>query len=406
MSGALVVLYGLGAASPNDIYRVAGERPACIFLYDSTDAHSSAMAPVLHALGEAMDVAGCDDTQIASHLATASVCGVLTFSESMVRRAARLALMLGCVGNSPEAVEALTDKARQREVLASAGVSPTRAVRVDRGHTATVCDLVGLPAVLKPCVGSASRGVTLVRTEHELSEALRNVTTPMIVEEFLVGSPHPDGDWLGDYVSVESVAKDGSYWHFCVTDKLPLAPSFRETGFVLPSAIDDDRREESIALTTRALAALGVTWGITHTELKLTPRGMRIIEVNGRLGGSIQRLVTRASDLNPVKLALDAASGDRSACATPSFSAHVANLFLVPPPQAQRVVGLADVKKLRSITGVWAVDEHARPGQLLDQRAGSLSRVQTICVEAPSRDALRDRIEAVRTAAYDAADFV
>ena len=43
-------------------------------------------------------------------------------------------------------------------------------------------------------------------------------------------------------------------------------------------------------IASMAIKALGVRVGFLHTEIKLTPDGPRIIEVNGRLGGSVAEM--------------------------------------------------------------------------------------------------------------------
>lgn len=53
-----------------------------------------------------------------------------------------------------------------------------------------------------------------------------------------------------------------------VTDRLPLARPFRETGLVLPSAIAPDRQQLVVAAAERALDAVGASKGVFHVEIK------------------------------------------------------------------------------------------------------------------------------------------
>lgn len=103
----------------------------------------------------------------------------------------------------------------------------------------------------------------------------------LIVEEYLPGR---DDQPLGDYVAVEC-AVDGGVVALAVTGKLRLLPPFRETGQFWPARLPADEREEIIDLAVAALEALDVRTGLAHVEIKLTPAGPRVIEVNGRLGG-------------------------------------------------------------------------------------------------------------------------
>jgi biotin carboxylase len=108
---------------------------------------------------------------------------------------------------------------------------------------------------------------------------------------------------------VESVcAPDGST-HVAITGKFPLEPPFREQGGFWPAPLPIEDETAILALVDRSLAALDIPVGITHTEVKLTPAGPRVIEVNGRLGGHIHDLAQRSAHLDLVRANALAALG-------------------------------------------------------------------------------------------------
>lgn len=406
MSVAVLVPYSRGAASPSDIWRAVAGRWKIVFLYPVGGTDPPEILDIMSRFGETIEFAqGAYDRAVerARELGTR---GVVTFSEPMLRLANALACDLGCVANSPATVLNATDKVRQRQVLNGARVSVTRFSVVGPDSVADAIGAVGLPAVLKPRVGSASRGVMLVADDAAVTTAVgAGAGEEWLLEELLAGAPRPGEPWLGDYVSVEMLSVGQRHHLLGVTDKLPLAPGFRETGFVLPSSLPQQVRQEVAVLAARALDALGFQNGVTHTEVKLTAHGPRLIEVNGRLGGSIQRMYTRGADLDPVALALDVAMGAEPSPREAAFHAHLATVFVLPPVGALRVAGLAEVAELRAFPGVWRVEEHARPGDRVDGAAGSLSRVQTVDVEAASRGELADRVSAVAARAAARAAF-
>lgn len=88
----------------------------------------------------------------------------------------------------------------------------------------------------------------------------------------------------GDIISVESIVSNGDVSHVGVTGRLPTALPFRSVGQFRPSQLKPEEEEVSCTLAGNAIRALGVISGIVHAELKLTPLGPRVIEVNGRLG--------------------------------------------------------------------------------------------------------------------------
>lgn len=406
MPVAVLVPYERGAASPSDIWRAAAGRWRIVFLYRSSDRHPPEILGILSRFGEAIDLDQLGYDRVVERARRAVVRGVVTFGERMVSLANALARDLDCVANPPGAVLNVTDKSRQRQALNGAGISITRFATVGPGSVAAAVGAVGLPAVLKPRTGGASQGVTLVHDAAAVAAVVaRGGDDAWLLEELLVGAPRTGEPWLGDYVSVEILTVGRRHRVLGVTDKLPLAPGFRETGPVLPSGLPQASQEEVSELTARALDALGIENGMSHSEVMLTEHGPRLIEVNGRLGGSIQRLFTRASDANPVALALEAAMGAEPPRGDVGFRAHVATVFVLPPVGAVRVRTLATMPELRKLAGVWHVEELAGPGDRVDAAAGSLSRVQAIDLEAGSRRELADRIRAAAAAAAARAFF-
>ena len=55
----------------------------------------------------------------------------------------------------------------------------------------------------------------------------------------------------------------------------------------MPSTLPAAQQEELIEMAKSSLAAMGLTHGIQHTELKYTSRGARLLEVNPRMGGKV-----------------------------------------------------------------------------------------------------------------------
>ena len=86
--------------------------------------------------------------------------------------------------------------------------------------------------------------------------------------------------------------------------RFPLAEPFRETGDFMPHPLETEEAETVVAVAIAAAEALGVRSGALHTEIKLTPDGPRIIEVNGRIGGgAIDALYARRFGTSLTELA-------------------------------------------------------------------------------------------------------
>nr|AGZ94404.1 hypothetical protein [Streptomyces sp. 31A4] len=232
--------------------------------------------------------------------------GVATFGEPLIVVQAEAQQRLGLPGNPPEAVRTAQSKLAQRSRLREAGVERIRFMEI-RGETdvPAAAAEVGFPAVLKPVHGAASFLVSRVADEAELRDRVREALTAyresplfdpeplFVLEQLLVGDSWYDESGFGDYVSVESLVEDGRITHVAITDKLPL-DGFVETGDVMPTSLPEDRRRQVLEHAGRVIEAMGIRWGATHLELKLTPDGPACIELNARLGGPIGHLLRAA----------------------------------------------------------------------------------------------------------------
>jgi biotin carboxylase len=126
----------------------------------------------------------------------------------------------------------------------------------------------------------------------------------LLVEEYL------DGPEL----SVESIVADGVTTVCAITEKaLAFAPYFEEVGHVTRGVDSLEALDaQLVALAGDAHAALGVTSGATHCEVRLTSDGPRVVEVGARVGGDrIPYLTRRATGVDLIVAAAAVATGGR-----------------------------------------------------------------------------------------------
>src|SRR5262245_7086963 len=134
---------------------------------------------------------------------------------------------------------------------------------------------IGLPVVFKPVALAGSIGVVKVERQEDVQHAygvaagasvpgtdFKNAQHTVLVEEFLSG---PE-------ISVEGVVLVGEIHTVAITRKqVGFDPYFEEIGHVV--APNEPMPEESAIrdVANRAHCALGIRFGITHAELRLTP---------------------------------------------------------------------------------------------------------------------------------------
>jgi biotin carboxylase len=241
---------------------------------------------------------------------------------------------------------------------------------------------VGWPAVLKPRSAQGSRNTFLVRDAAELEKLLHALgpgRPNMVLEGYLADDPARAGDPYAGYVSVESVVADGVISHLALTGRFPTAGNFRETGFFIPAALDAGSRSAVLDLATRAIHALGVHTGCLHTEVKFTPDGPRIIEVNGRMGGGVPEMLERAAGVSLLDLTLRVALGEPVFVDGPVATDRIGyRFFLQPPTVSATVTAIEGINDLSDNAAVDTVSVHQRPGAALDWRDGSGNHIVAV----------------------------
>ncbi|WP_051740328.1 ligase [Kitasatospora sp. MBT66] len=399
----LIVVHDKKGAPPSEV-AVPLVWARCVFVIPATD-EARGVAPVLAAFGEVVEMDPDAVEETADRLRAYAPDGIITYCEQLQRATAHLAELLGLPYHSRETAELLTDKWQQRAVLREAGVDSVRTALI---HTeddwAGAVAHVGLPAVLKPVHGVASGNTFHVPDEATGLGHLREVLAldrpglvrggGLVLEEYLVG--RPTGPY-GDYVSVEIAVVDGELYTLGVTGKPPLVPPFRETGRFWPSPFGRAEDEQCTALARSAVAALGIRTGITHTELKLTARGPRLIEVNGRLGGGIQDLAVSAMGLDLIAYAARIALGGTEPPALVPVEGVHFQLLLPAPRRPCTVVAAEGAKEVWALDGVSNCRFYVRPGQVLDGGVATdeVGRVNGVVADHGTYTALVERIDSM-----------
>ncbi|MFD4241807.1 ATP-grasp domain-containing protein [Streptomyces sp. NPDC058525] len=307
--------------------------------------------------------------------------GVLTWDETLLRTTAGVAARLGLAHMSPEAVDRCRDKLTTRRILGAAGV-PSAGFRHVRtpAEALDAAEALGYPVVVKPRALAGSIGVTLAADPGELATAFEQAAGSafpgitgldgVIVEEYLTG---PE-------ISVDCAVRGGRAVVANVARKrLGFAPHFEEVGHLVAPWRHEPWADAVETVVTEAHAALGIRTGLTHTELRLTPTGPRVVEVNGRLGGDfIPLLGALATGVDLVAAAADIALG-RTPDLTPARDRCAEVTFVYPPHDGQ--VRSLDLSAAEAVPGVERVVALAAPGtELLLPPRGIVPRLAAVLV--------------------------
>jgi biotin carboxylase len=403
----LGILYASGSAGPAELLDAAHDSFEPVFLVASDDLGESERA--LAELALLVEARERSDAALAAELERLGVASVVTFSDPLIRRAAALNEFVGGTWHSPRTAVLVTDKRLQRQELNDRGVSSVRFASASSAEAlAEAVESVGYPAVIKPARGHSSIDVVPVTSPEDVRDLVPRLGAEAggwLVEELLAGVTLAGREWLAGYVSVESVVAAGVPAHVCVVDKLPPVWPFRETGQILPSALGPPHRESALAAASSAIEALCIRAGPVHTEIMLTSRGPVVIEVNGRLGGSMRRLIKSIADYDLLRAACESVLGLPAVAPDEPFERVAIEVNVHPPSRARRITSLAPASRLLEIPGVEAVDLLAAAGDAADWRRGFLNRVQDVWATAPDRETAREIVQEVERVALAGLSF-
>lgn len=249
-----------------------------------------------------------DDKRIVSELEKLGIRfdGILCYVEAYIELTSRIAEYFGLPFTKSKNAKACRNKYAMRQRFKENGIMVPGFQKVSSLKEAhVVIDRIGFPCVIKPVDGYMSIGVSKVESSADLERIfceIRSHASEFVLEEYMSGSE----------VSVESLVYGESVIHLAVTEKaLGPEPYFEEIAHYVPAEIDDALRGRIFDAATKGIRALEIENSAVHIEMRLTPRGLRIVEIGARLGGDkIPYLVRLATGINMAQAAIRIALGE------------------------------------------------------------------------------------------------
>jgi biotin carboxylase len=270
--------------------------------------------------------------------------------------AAQAAVALGLPFSPPGAVLAAHNKFQARECFRQAGLlTPQYRLVAESSDRASA-----YPCVLKPLTLSGSRGVIRANNEAEFVEAfarIRKLTQQNLqVEDFIPGREF----------ALDGLVTDGRLQVLALFDKPdPLdGPFFEETIYATPSRESPAIQAAIFETTQRAIAALGLTYGPIHAEMRVNERGVWMLEVAARpIGGLCSRVLRFKRGVSLEEIILRHALGEEVGDARLAPGAH--GVMMIPIPGAGLYNGVEGVDAARQLDGIEDIVITAKEGQTL-----------------------------------------
>lgn len=255
-----------------------------------------------------------------------NIAGICTIASDVAApTVAYIAEKLGLIGNPYISACLANNKYEMLNALSAAKIPCPQYIMIsDVGQTNNI--KLAYPLIVKPVDRSGSLGVAKVGNKRELESAVQaalkcSFCKQVIVEEYIEGRE----------ISVEFISYNGRHYPLQITDKVTTeAPHFVELEHHQPADLSHQMYEKIYALTDKALTALGLTNGASHSEYRITEDGrIFVMEIGGRMGGDFigSDLVCLSTGYDFLKGVIDVALGNFE---EPEFtkSAYVGVYFL------------------------------------------------------------------------------
>jgi biotin carboxylase len=305
---------------------------------------------------------------------------VLAVDDMATEIAASAASALGLAHNSPRAASRARHKGEMRAALHAHQVQapqhrvfprsepPVRAARAAR-------DSPGFPCVLKPLLLSGSRGVIRADDEATFIAAWARIAAILDGPDLRGPAGHDPAMHAilveryipGREVALEALLRRGRLTPLALFDKPdPLAgPFFEETIYVTPSRLPEEQQTKIIDTAAAAAAAIGLTEGPVHAELRIDDQGVPwVVEVAGRsIGGLCSRALRFGlGDISLEELILRQALG-REIDTMLARADVAAGVMMLPIPRAGVLREVRGEEAARAVAGVTDLEITIRRGE-------------------------------------------
>lgn len=321
--------------------------------------------------------------------------GIMTLATDMpMRSVAAVAEQMGLVGIDKDTAVKATNKAEMRKALQKAGVPiPKFFVVSNEEEYKEAVKEFDVPFIVKPADSSGSRGIfeviditnaELVKKAYEYCKPYSKVGD-VVVEEYMNG---PE-------VSVETLTINGVCHVIQITDKMTTgAPYFVEMGHSQPSQLPKKIKEQISQVAIAANKAIGIKNGPSHTEIKVTKDGPKIVELGARLGGDniTTHLTPLSTGVDMVEACINIALGIPADIKKKYDKGSAIRYFSV---DYGRIKDILYVEEARKITGVVQVSIVHGKGEELDGIKSSGDRVGFVITQGyNAQDAISKNEEA------------
>ncbi len=355
-----------------------------------------------NALGEAL-------VNLAQH---SKIDAVIPGFEYYVPIVSRINAKLGLPGLPPESVDAVRNKLLMRQSLHAHGVRVPAFVIAEEFDELKKAALlyIGFPAVLKPVDACGSIHVRRVNSMAELQNAYtaltaetrtdldRGLSKQVLLEAYIEGSEF----------SVEGFVAEGKPHIISITEKiLGSEPYFVELGHIVGTDLPLSAIASIQNYVTEVVAALGVTLGPFHCEIRLKCNEPTLIELAARLPGDcICELVALAHNISLPRIMIEAYLGyTPSILQTVSKAKCFAGIRFFSASGLTHYTNVTGIKEIALEPGFVKSGFTIHPGESIPPLIDFRGRIGFAIFTAPTYQEIRNKFMKVDNSITFKADF-
>lgn len=333
------------------------------------------------------EVVGGDDYEKTIKVAEKyNIKGIITSAtDKPLLMMARVAKALKLPFFSIEAAKYSTDKYLMKQKFQDAGIPCARGFIFDNIEEINLSN-INFPVVVKPRDNSGSRGVILCQNIKSFYLAVQEafkytIKTNVLVEEFIDGKEY----------SVESIHYNGESRIIQITEKRTTEfPYNVELGHIQPADITSEQKNEICKLINKISNILEFKNCASHTELKISSKGITIIETSPRLGGDFisSTLVPLSTGINMEEILIDIAINNQ-----------ISEKFFVPQRNNSSaiiffelsegiVTQISNLNELKNIEGIYSWVFDLNEGERVCKITSSLDRYGYVILKNLQRNCI------------------
>jgi len=238
--------------------------------------------------------------------------GIVTLTEDYIERVSYIRSTEN-IGHGPsyEAILKCKHKERLREALCEYPSLAIKYKAIKKGEENYNIDEFDFPIIIKPSSDTGSRNIYLCSNKDEARIAISQIQNreeqfDILIEEFVDGNEY----------SAEVYIASGEVNLVAITEKKVLSDDNPvEISHTVPAAISIEQCDEIQQMIKDVVKIINIDDAVIHIEFKLSSKGPKIIEVNGRPGGdNICCLVKYSTGIDLVHIEVCLSTGRYEQC--------------------------------------------------------------------------------------------